>query len=144
MHTISRLCEGFDVSVGKSITMNKAILRYISPIINVVFFLICMIHICINGFYMIHPDLPSIRVSENNLKDIDFPLAFRICVTEINNKSSRYNDVGYRSEYTFFTGKRMYKPENLYGFAGHTNNGSTISDVQGIRNFWYPLLNKIV
>ena len=131
MHTISRLCEGFDVSVGKSITMNKAILKYISPILNVVFFLICMIHICINGFYMIHPDLPSIRVSENNLKDIDFPVAFRICVTEIKNNTKRYTDVGYKTEYKFFNGQRMYKPENLYGFAGHTKNGSTISDVQG-------------
>ena len=82
----------------KSSTMNKAILKYISPVINVIFFLICMIHICINGFYMIHPDLPSIRVSENNLKDIDFPVAFRICVTEIKNNIKRYNDVGYESE----------------------------------------------
>ena len=80
---------------------------------------------------MIHPDLPSLRVSENNLKDIDFPVAFRICVTEIKNNTKRYTDVGYKSEYTFFSGKSIYEPEKLYGFAGHTNNSLTISDVQG-------------
>ena len=90
---------------------------------------------------MIHPDLPSLRVSENNLKDIDFPVAFRICVTEIENNTKRYKDVGYEGEYAFFNGKRMYEPKNLYGFAGHTNNGSTISDVQG-RYFLYPVLNR--
>ena len=133
------LCQGFYVSVEKQITMNKSILKYISPLINVTFLLVCLLHICINGFYMIHPDLPSIRVSENNLKDINFPLSFRICVTEIENSTKRYENVGYEGEFAFFSGKRMYEPKNLYGFAGHTNNGSTLSDVQG----WYLFIQYL-
>ena len=88
---------------------------------------------------MIHPDLPSLRVSENNLKDINFPLSFRICITEIENSTKRYENVGYEGEFAFFSGKRMYEPKNLYGFAGHTSNGSTLSDVQG----WYLFIQYL-
>ena len=87
---------------------------------------------------MIHPDLPSIRVSENHLKDIDFPLSFRICVTEVENTTRRYENVGYEGEFAFFGGKSISK--KFYGFAGHTKNGSALSDVQG----WYLFIQNSI
>ena len=38
--------------------------------------------------------------------------------------------MGYESDVAFFKGKSMYN-ESLYGWSGHTENGSTISNVEG-------------
>ena len=98
--------------------------------INIILCLVCVVHISVNGYYILYPDLPDIRVSKDDLQNIDFPLAFKLCVIEKENISARYTNVGYESDVAFFKGKSMYN-ESLYGWSGHTKNGSTISNVEG-------------
>ena len=98
--------------------------------INIILCLVCVVHISVNGYYILYPDLPDIRVSKDDLQNIDFPLAFKLCVIEKENISARYTNVGYESDVAFFKGKSMYN-ESLYGWSGHTENGSTISNVEG-------------
>ena len=93
--------------------------------------MVCVVHISVNGYFILYPGLPDIRVSKDDLQNIDFPLAFKLCVIEKENISARYTNVGYESDVAFFKGKSMYN-ESLYGWSGHTDNGSIISNVEGI------------
>ena len=90
----------------------------------------CLVHISMNGYYILHPDLPAIRVYKKNLQDIDFPLAFKLCATETRDTFARYNNVGYVDDFDFFLGRSMYNA-SLFGWTGHTVNGSTFADVEG-------------
>ena len=98
--------------------------------INLSLFLLCIAHITMNGFFILYPDLPEIKVYKTNLKNIDFPLAFKFCVKEIENSLDRYTRHGYASDYDFFWGRSMFN-KSLFGWGGHLANGSSIADVKG-------------
>ena len=83
-----------------------------------------------NAFYILYPDLPEIKVLKKDLKNIAFPLSFKLCVSEKHKSSDRYQKVGYHNDVDFFKGKSMFN-DSLYGWSGHTENGSTFSNVQG-------------
>ena len=106
------------------------ILKLMMPVANVIFLVACVVHVFVNGYYELYPDLPSIRVLKKSLHDIDFPLAFTLCISEISNSLDRYRDVGYLNYRYFFKGKSMYN-SSLHGWSGHTENGSTIASVEG-------------
>ena len=89
-----------------------------------------LVHIFTIGYYLIHPKYPSIRVYEEDLKQIDFPLSFKICVTEQENSTERYRKLGYKDEYRFFAGESMFE-EEVIGWGGHTQNGSTLYHIRG-------------
>ena len=65
-----------------------------------------------------------------NLQDIVFPLVFKLCATETRDTFARYNNVGYVDDFDFFLGRSMYNA-SLFGWTGHTVNGSTFADVEG-------------
>ena len=92
--------------------------------------LLCLIHISLNGYYMLYPILPDIRIYKTELQSIDFPLIFKMCVAETRNSTARYTSVGYENAYDFFKGVSMYN-KSLYGWSGHYKNGSTIASVKG-------------
>ena len=98
--------------------------------LNLLFTCIFLVHISTIGFNLIHPDYPSVRVYEEDLKQIDFPLSFKICVTEQENSTERYKRIGYADEYEFFMGKSMFE-ENVVGWGGHSQNGSSLYHIQG-------------
>ena len=98
--------------------------------INLSLFLLCIAHITMNGFFILYPDLPDIKVYKTNLKNIDFPLAFKFCVKEIENSLDRYTSLGYASDYHFFWGRSRFN-DGLFGWGGHLANGSSIADVKG-------------
>ena len=79
---------------------------------------------------MLYPNLPDIRIYKTDLKDIDFPLVFKLCVMEKHNSTARYTNVGYEDSFDFFKGVSMYN-KSLYGWRGHHQNGSTIARVEG-------------
>ena len=88
-----------------------------------------------NGFFILYPDLPEIKVYKTDLKNIDFPLAFKFCVKEIENSLDRYTSLGYASDYDFFWGRSRFN-NSLFGWGGHLANGSSIADVKGRYTFY--------
>ena len=48
----------------------------ISPIINFVLAVACLSHISINAYNILYPEIPSLKVYEKKLGNIDFPVSF--------------------------------------------------------------------
>ena len=89
-----------------------------------------IIQISILMYHRLNPELPEIKYYKKNLKEIDFPIAFQICITENNNYTTKYNDLGYDDLFEFFNGVSRFN-ESVHGWAGHTENGSSIESVEG-------------
>ena len=98
--------------------------------INVVFTILCLLHIIINFHVTLYPPNPDIKVYDKALKDMPFPILFKLCGKEIHNSSERFQVLGYRNELPFFSGKSKYS-KTIFGWNGHTENGSTIGTVSG-------------
>ena len=106
------------------------LLKGVLLVVNLMLLIACVVHVSVNGYYILHPQLPSIRIFKKRLIDIDFPLAFKICVSENSNSSDRYRNLGYSNSYNFFKGRSRFN-RSLYGWSGHTENGLTIANVEG-------------
>ena len=98
--------------------------------INVVFTILCLLHIIINFHVALYPPNPDIKVYDKALKDMSFPILFKLCGKEIYDTSERFQLLGYRNEIRFFSGRSKFNP-NIFGWNGHTENGSTIGSVSG-------------
>ena len=105
-------------------------IKEVATIISVLTF-ITHISIIINN--LLYPDLPTFKHYSKNLKDIDFPIAFRICAEKLQDEEQKFNSVGYRNMWDFFLGRSMHG--HAYGWAGHSKNGSIIGPVEGHCNF---------
>ena len=91
-----------------------------------------ILHVSILIYYKLNPELPSIKHYKNNLKEIDFPIAFKFCIEEKGeNDTSKLKDLGYKDLSDFFYGISMFN-DPIVGWAGHTKNGSTIGSVEGL------------
>ena len=90
----------------------------------------CTVHIISIGYGIFCPNLPTIRVYKKDLKDIEFPISFRICAYELTNKDDRFIKLGYRSASNYFRGRSMFN-ESLVGWGGHTKNGTNIGTIEG-------------
>ena len=97
---------------------------------NIVFFCCFLVHISLNGYYILYPSLPEIKRTNVNLKDINLPLSLKVCVSEISNSYERYSNFGYKYAFTFFEGRSTYN-ESLFGWAGHSKDGSTREEISG-------------
>ena len=98
--------------------------------INVSFSFVFIIHVGFIGYTILYPEVPEIVVIKKSLHEIDFPITFRICAFEIEDKYERYNRIGYEHDDDFFLGKSMYN-NSIYGWQGHLEDGSTIASVEG-------------
>ena len=96
-----------------------------------------------NGYYILFPDWPEIKITNKDLKDIEFPLSFRICVSEIDNSYERYTDHGYTHDFAFFNGESSYN-SSLIGWNGHTQNGSTIGPLRGLNFIRFNLYKSCI
>ena len=99
-------------------------------LINVVFTILCLLHIIINFYVTLYPPNPDIKVYDKTLKDLPFPILFKLCGKEIHNSSERFKVFGYRNNKPFFGGRSKFS-RNVFGWNGHTQNGSTIGSVSG-------------
>ena len=94
----------------------------------------CLIHIGLNLYHNLHPKLPSVRTMDKYLSNITFPISFKICLKEIENKNERYNKLGYGEIWDFFSGMRDQEskdPKVNVGWSGHTEKGSMNLSVKG-------------
>ena len=67
---------------------------------------------------------------KRSLDEVEFPLSFLLCVHEMVHMTGRYKKLGYSNDWDFFTGKSRYN-ESIYGWGGHTENGSSYGSVEG-------------
>ena len=110
----------------------KDIIKLVTFILNLFFFVAFLVHIVTIGYDMIFPNNPSVRIYEKELREIDFPITFKLCVKD-SNDILRYNRLGYSDESRFFYGRSKFN-KYTYGWNGHTANVSTVGSVQGKRS----------
>ena len=103
-------------------------------LLNIIFTCGFLVHVFTIGANLVHPEYPSIRVFSKGLKEINFPLSFKLCVTEKENFTERYKKIGYSDEHSFFTGKSKFDNE-VIGWGGHSQNGSTLHHIQGLGGY---------
>ena len=100
--------------------------------LNVIFVFSCLVHLGYLGFYVLYPEFPTITVYREHLKNVDFPLSFRLCMNEPKNGSERFRKVGYTGYAYYYWGASMYN-ESIYGWSwrGHQKNGSNFGSAYG-------------
>ena len=75
----------------------------------------CVSHIGINAYYELYPDIPSVKQYKEDLRNINFPVSFTICVLrEIFNETERYKAFGYDGYWDFYSGKSHIR-EGVFG-----------------------------
>ena len=99
-------------------------------LINISFLLIFIIHIFTIGYNLKHPDYPEVRTRFEDLKNVDFPVSFKMCLTEHVNATERYKRIGYLDEIHFFWGRSRFN-RSLIGWKGHTEEGLAYGSMEG-------------
>ena len=110
--------------------MAMSFFKRLINLINFTLLIICIINSFDVFFRLVNPELPSIREYETNLKDIEFPISFKICLNDMNETYDRYHRLGYEDRKNFFLGRSKYN-ESHYGWNGHTEDGATIGTTKG-------------
>ena len=55
-----------------------------------------------------NPNLPTVKFHEKHLKDIKFPLSFRICLQDLTRNTEKFMKIGYRNYNDFFRGQNRF------------------------------------
>ena len=83
---------------------------------------------------MIFPDEPSVRSYEKDLKDIPFPLTFKICIQagmEYTKFLNTEKNFGYANIKRFYKGMWI-NDTSIRGWTGFKADGSPLNDVKGL------------
>ena len=110
--------------------MTTILSKRIKASVNLFLAVAFIVHISYIFYYIVYPTLPEIKNYKKQLNEIEFPIAFQLCVEERANSTRRYNQVGYSDAWTFFYGQSKFN-SSVYGWAGHMENGSTFGSTQG-------------
>ena len=96
------------------------------------FKLFCLVAVIVQlGFNLkafLQPKFPTTRVKDVALKDLDFPLIFKICAEPGFNQTA-LNEVGYSRLSEYFKGKSRFNGA-VFGWAGHTSENTTWGGVE--------------
>ena len=93
-------------------------------IINFSLTLICIIHASVNFYNFLNPENPSVKHYRKQLKDIEFPVIFKICYEFSDDRIFR--KYGYYDVEDFFGGISGWN-HSIIGWNGHTKNGTTMT-----------------
>ena len=100
-------------------------------VVNVVFLIALIIHVFLIAYSMIYPSVPSVNIYKKSYNEIEFPISIKICAKEDRESDiMRHNVSGYERSFRFYLGQSMFN-ESLFGWSGHTENGSTLGSVEG-------------
>ena len=130
---LDRLNETYNHTINHSAYVPQNMKNFhksIPKIVNLIFAIVFFIHIAIVGYRRAYPENPSVRVYDKDLKDIEFPLSFKICVREQNDVKQRYQKIGYKHNDDFFRGQPSDDTQ-YFGWAGRGRNKSTLGTVTG-------------
>ena len=91
-----------------------------------------IIHISFIGYNILNPELPEIKHYIKDLKN-DFPISFSLCVEPKNilNVEDRIKELGYEHLLAFYYGRSKFN-NGLFGWSGHSKNGSSLMSVEGL------------
>ena len=78
----------------------------------------------------INPSHSTTSITETHLRDMDFPLIFKICPDPAFD-IAKLEEEGYETVWRYFAGWSMFN-DSVYGWAGHTNTSETRGTVQQI------------
>ena len=105
-------------------------------IINFIFSVSFIVHLSYLSFNIINPLYPVIEEYQTKLEDIEFPIVFKICLSDAGDNASvteRYEAVGYGDVDLFFAGDNKYDDmygDKIYGWSGFYDN-ETSMDING-------------
>ena len=99
-------------------------------VVCVVAFLLQLGSVFIDG-YIAPTEIQSVTETKN-LRDIKFPLVFKICVNPGFNYTA-IHEAGYSGHNHYFKGYSKYN-KSVYGWGGHTNTSGVVGSVEQILN----------
>ena len=70
------------------------------------------------------------KSNRRSLDQLEFPLSFLACAHQLTDMSRMYTSLGYADYWGFYTGRSRFNG-SLYGWGGHTENGSSYGSVNG-------------
>ena len=105
---------------------------YVSFVTNIIFTSVYVVHILTIAHNLKYPPYPSIRIIKKDLRDIDFPVSFKLCMRD-NKDIDKYIKLGYVGMFHFFSGQSMFN-NSMIGWNGHTQNYSTLMTAEGLVN----------
>ena len=112
--------------------------RKVGIVINGSFTIVLLIHVFYIGENLMFPGNPNIRIERKDLKEIKFPLAFKLCMVSRQDHSSfeNFHKYGYSTPSAFFRGESRFNA-SLRGWSGHTRNNSILGSVKGEMSFFF-------
>ena len=112
----------------------------IKRIVDCLLVVACGLHVGYIVLNILNPEFPQVRYYKEELKNIEFPMSFQICVTEFNLTNAtdeKYHKYGYNGLWEYFKGKSRYN-SIIVGWAGHKQNHSTATfTVEGKKDVSY-------
>ena len=100
-----------------------------------------LFHIAMIEYNLQYPDYPSVKIYKKNIKDIEFPISFKLCVRELKNPNFRYIKIGYQNEMDYYKGVSMFN-RNHFGWNGFTKTNATLGSVEGMKDLRSFILHK--
>ena len=82
--------------------MNNFKPQQIQILLNIILFIIVIYNSALVTYRLAKPEFQSSKIYEQDLGAIEFPIYFRICLYELENRFKRYHDIGYRDLWPFF------------------------------------------
>ena len=98
--------------------------------LNFLFVVVFIVHITTIVYQDLYPRHPNIKTYSKDLKDIDFPISFKLCVGERENATDKFRRLGYTNEMDFYHGRSRFN-ETILGWNGHTESVSTLGSIEG-------------
>ena len=101
--------------------------------LNIIFSIVFLFHFLNMAYETLNPSLPVIEVYKKDLSQLEFPIVFKLCMTDVDQvrANTRYEDVGYEDVDDFFLGESKYN-ETIYGWSGFTEYNEPLGSVEGI------------
>ena len=89
-------------------------MRRLTFFLNLVFLICFLVHIMSIGYTLKYPEYPSTVINNKELKDIEFPISFQLCIKELENVEKRYRNIGYKNFGDFFKGVSKVRQKWIY------------------------------
>ena len=103
--------------------------KYLWLLIKTCCYLACILQVAFLIVEQISPTQTETSTKEVKMEEIEFPVIFKICFKN-SFDLDKVKEAGYKSVWDYFKGESKFN-DSLYGWAGHTRNGSVGPGVKG-------------